>query len=82
MYSQAKTFRQTPAEMLGLNEPWIAWQFDRAVFTLGRYVEWETRPGKDGKPRRRIETVLGQEPREQGTVEHLALVFGGLIDAK
>lgn len=39
LYKQAETFRQTPSEMIGIQDPVIAFQFDRAILLFGRQVD-------------------------------------------
>lgn len=40
-WTQAKQFRRSPSEILGLTDQPMAYYFDRAVFTFGRALEAE-----------------------------------------
>jgi len=58
LYQNSKDFGSRPATVIGLQDTWVAYQFDSAVGYLGRYVEikMEEYEGK-GKHRKRKWTV-------------------------
>lgn len=64
IYSQAKTFQQSPSDLLGFEHPWVRWQFDQSVFYLGTHVESKlSQHDKDGRPKYTIEEALNLPPR-------------------
>lgn len=64
LYRKAETFSTLPAELLGLENPWVRWQFDNAVLHLGTVVTHrmgeEDRRGKPRYPT--VEQALGLMP--------------------
>lgn len=39
LYQMATTYQNRPSELIGVDDPWLAFQFDRAIFLFGRAVE-------------------------------------------
>lgn len=63
-----------------LQNEWVAWQFDRAVYYLGRLVEAEyarhVNP-KTGKPGRSFQDILENgESGRQGNLSELIAILG------
>lgn len=61
LYQQSETFGTSPANRFGIeHNPWVAWQFDRAVFAFGRTVmnRYEERDEK-GRRVRTLDEALG-----------------------
>jgi len=57
-------FGTLPSQILGLDDPWAAYQLDVAVLNLGTWVESELeKRDKQGRPKRSLETLLA--PRVQ-----------------
>jgi len=46
------------SEILGVADPWLAYQVDLACMTVGHRVELMTAPDNEGKPRMRVEEAL------------------------
>lgn len=58
----AKSYQQRPSALMGIEDPWVAYMLDRAVFVVGNQVEakYEERD-KEGKRRHTLEECLGIE---------------------
>jgi hypothetical protein len=51
LYQTCKTFGQRPATLFGIEDTWLAWEFDHAVAALGIRVEARIEEKrKDGSP--------------------------------
>jgi hypothetical protein len=63
---------------MGVRNQWLAWQFDRAVWYLGRYVEVEqSKTDSKGKPRRTLDDILENGAQQkQGTLDQLIAIMG------
>lgn len=49
--------------MLGIDDPWAAYQLDVATLTVGRWVEGKlSERTKDGKPVHRLRDLLSDKP--------------------
>ena len=60
----AQAYGRRPSEVVGVEDPWAAYQLDTAVLTLGRWVENKlAEHTKDGKPKWRLEELLGTEKK-------------------
>lgn len=82
MYLQAETYKENPSRSFGIRDNrWLAWQFDRAVLTWGRYVELKlSERDKDGKPRHKLRTLLGIKAKSQPVnIGQLTAAHGGLL---
>lgn len=82
LYRQAETFGQSPAAILGITEPWIAYQFDQAVLTLGLYVSGKLgERKKNGKPKWTLTQILEGRAMKQkrGTMAQLLATFGRTV---
>lgn len=74
IYNQAREWSKTPAEMLFLTDTYVAYCFNEAVFTFGRFVQGEldkikrkTRESDSaytGRLQRRLDTLLAEEGYE------------------
>ena len=56
LYLQGKTFGKRPSEILGIDDEWLAYEFDTCCYRLGVFVENEIAKGK--KKKVTSETVL------------------------
>jgi hypothetical protein len=87
LYNRCQTFQQSPSGTIGIRaNPWLAWQFDNAVFTFGRWVDSKLNErDKKGKPKHKIEALLGiqkvmpEMPAEQ-VIRMLEAAFGVTMD--
>lgn len=51
LYQTCKAFGQRPSTMFGIDDEWLAWEFDHAVAALGIRVEGRLdEKRKDGSP--------------------------------
>lgn len=39
MHKLAEAYHQRPSFLIGITDDWLAWEFDHAVLTYGRYVD-------------------------------------------
>jgi hypothetical protein len=69
VYSQAKTWRVRPSELVSIEDPYTAYCFDEAIFTVGVTLEAELDEITDKKPERaqqkrdqHLRTRLGLKP--------------------
>lgn len=78
LHQIASSYHQRPSQVFGLKNDWVAWQFDRAVWYLGRYVEVEqAKTGKDGKPKRSLDDILNNGERtKRGSLAQLMAMMG------
>jgi len=81
LYQRCKAFHQTPSEAVGLSDnPWLAWQFDRAVYLFGSTVmaRWNARD-KDGKRvYASLEACMGLETKPKKLNVGALLARGGV----
>jgi hypothetical protein len=75
--------------MTGIDEPYLAWCFDEAVSTFGRWVEAKLdeqdpilRNGQVAgyRPRWRITELLGIETPQKASVQALKAIFGSELE--
>ncbi|TXH08853.1 MAG: hypothetical protein E6R03_17505 [Hyphomicrobiaceae bacterium] len=51
LYQTCKAFGQRPSTLFGIDDPWLAWEFDHATAALGIRVEGRIEEKrKDGRP--------------------------------
>lgn len=78
-------YHQRPCDVFGLDDPWVRWQFDRAVFWLGNTVEakYEERydTGKrKGERKWTLEQILsGYAMKRKGGIINLFLASGSNV---
>lgn len=70
MYVQAKTWKTRPSELLGIDDPYLAYCVDEAISDFGNYVSEELNKvkGKDekaiaGKQELVLKGLLGDDPK-------------------
>ena len=79
MYQKAKVFHQLPSEGWGILNPWTAWQFDNAVFSVGFIAEKRREEvDKTGRYKWTLEEALGIKEKEFASLEALAMAFGSM----
>lgn len=62
LHSLSVTYRQRPSEVIGVDDPWAAYQFDLAVAQFGAWVEGKLdERDKKGKPTHTLASLLGDE---------------------
>lgn len=70
LHIQADAYSKPPAELVGIRNTWLAYQFNGAVIFYGRYVEGKLNErDDDGKPIHSIENILsgqGEKSRDIG----------------
>lgn len=56
------TYSQRPSAVVGLDDPWTAYQFDLAIGQFGAWVENKlAERDKEGKPKHTLAGLLGDE---------------------
>ena len=56
------TYHRRPSEVIGVDDPWVAYQFDMAVAQFGAWVEGKlSERDKAGKPKHSLAKLLGDE---------------------
>ena len=56
------TYHRRPSEVIGVGDPWAAYQFDMAVAQFGAWVEGKLNErDKAGKPKHSLAKLLGDE---------------------
>lgn len=56
------TYHQRPSAVLGIDDPWAAYQFDMAVAQFGAWVDGKlSERDKAGKPTHTLAGLLGDE---------------------
>ncbi len=56
------TYHRRPSEVIGVDDPWAAYQFDLAVAQFGAWVEGKlSERDKKGKPVTSLAKLLGDE---------------------
>ena len=56
------TYQRRPSEVIGVDDPWAAYQFDLAVAQFGAWVEGKLNErDKAGKPKHSLAKLLGDE---------------------
>lgn len=62
LHSLSATYSQRPSAVIGVEDPWAAYQFDMAVAQFGTWVENRlAERDKDGKPKYDLAQLLGDE---------------------
>lgn len=69
LYQQCETFQTSPSDVIGIDDTWWRYQFDRAVFVFGRIVT--NRLDERDKKGRRVHTLqeaLGYPKEDELTI--------------
>ena len=62
LHSLSVTYHRRPSEVIGVDDPWAAYQFDMAVAQFGAWVEGKlSERDKAGKPKHSLAKLLGDE---------------------
>ena len=62
LHSLSVTYQRRPSEVIGVDDPWAAYQFDLAVAQFGAWVEGKLNErDKKGKPVNSLAKLLGDE---------------------
>lgn len=69
LHNLSKAYQQRPSSLFGIDENWLAWDFDHAVQAFGAHIEAELDKIKDKsatklehKRRARLHQLLDLEP--------------------
>jgi hypothetical protein len=61
-----QAYGQKPSDLLGIEDPWAAFQLDMACLSFGTWVESKlSETNKKGKPKHQLSTLLMPLPREE-----------------
>jgi len=62
LHSLSVTYHRRPSEVIRVDDPWAAYQFDMAVAQFGAWVEGKLNErDKAGKPKHSLAKLLGDE---------------------
>ena len=62
LHSLSATYSQRPSAVIGLDDPWAAYQFDMAVGQFGAWVEGKlAERDQAGKPKHTLEGLLSED---------------------
>ena len=82
LYQKSVTFHLKPSSEFGVQNSWVAWQFDNAVFTFGRFVDAKLDRAKSMTDKKRVlRELLGIKLQPQKiSVKAMGQVQGYKID--